>query len=243
MNTIQDKIAKKFFLASICILCTAFFLFAGDVAEFKDLGFSEDGTKYSFAQYGIEDKSFQAWAEIYVVDIPSNNFVKNGVFSTKASVQTASKTSMTVFQELYDKNKAFIERYAKKRASIDKTLYIRANESKDAGEIIRFKDYEKITSKDDVTYSLQRIIHKTGSGEKTESSFYINLEKIDANGVVIATQLIGTPQLKRKGVLDYTIERVFVDESGKNLIIIVEKKIYDPRGSSIRYMVEAAELK
>lgn len=237
MKTIQKTqviLIVSFFIAA--------FAFAGDVAEFKDLGFSEDGTKYTFAQYGIEDRSFQAWAEIYVVDIPTNTFVKDGVFLTQPSIQTASKTSITAFKELYDKNKTFIEKYAKKPASIDKTLFIRANEAKDSGSIISFKDYEKTTSKESLTYNLQRVIQKEGSGANTQSSFYINLEKVDANGNVFSTQIIGTPQFKRKGVLDYTIERVFVDESGKNLIIIVEKKVYDERGSSIRYMVEAAQL-
>lgn len=233
---------KKTHIIAICFALITFFAFAGDVAEFKDLGFSDDGTKYSFAQYGIQDSSFQAWAEIYVVDIPTNNFVKNGVFITNPSPQTASKTSITTFIELYDKNKSFIEKYAKKPASIDKTLYIRANETKDPGETIYFKDLERITAKEQVAYSLQRVIQKEGSGKNMESSFYILLEKKDANGNFISSQKIGTPQLKRKAVLDYTIERVFVDESGKNLVIIVEKKIYDEKGASIRYMVEVAQL-
>lgn len=227
----------------VCALLIGFFVFAGDVAEFKDLGFSQDGTKYTFAQYGVQDTTFYAWAEIFVVDIKANNFVKNGVFVTNPGSQTASKTSITVFKELYDKNKKFIEQYAKKPATLEKTLYIRGNETKNPGDIIQFKDYERITSRESMTYTLQRIMQKDGSGENTRSSFYINLEKKDESGRVVSTQIIGTPQLKRKGVLDYTIERVFVDDSGKNLIIIVEKKVYDPHGTSIRYMVEAAELK
>lgn len=233
---------NKIQLLAACLFFVSFFTFAGDVAEFKDLGFSEDGTKYSFAQYGIEDGSFQAWAEIYVVDIAHNNFLKNGVFVTNPSSKTASKTSITAFKELYDKNKSFIGNYAKKPVSIDRTLYIRANEKKDSGDIIRFKDYEKIISDDSISYNLQRFVQKEGNGENTKSSFYIKLEKKDSNDIVISSYIIGTPELKRKGVLDYTIERVFVDESGKNLIIVVEKKVYDERGISIRYMVEAAQL-
>jgi predicted secreted protein len=53
-------------------------IFAGDVASFVDLGFSEDGRIFMFAQYGVTEGSLKPWAEMRIVDIRSNNFVPGG---------------------------------------------------------------------------------------------------------------------------------------------------------------------
>jgi len=233
---------KKLLLLAMLVLSAVVYCFAGDVAEYKDLGFSSDGTKFVFAQYGVADKSFQAWAEIFTVDILTNTYVKSAVFSTNPSSATSGKSGTAVFEALYEKNKSVLSNYTANDVSIDKVMYIRGNESKKSDEIISFKDYEKVTSADDVSYSLQRIMFKEGSGMNTKSSFYIVLEKKDAQNKVLSRQVIGTPDYKRKGIIDYTIEKVWTDEKGKNIVILVEKKVADANGTSIRYMIEAAPL-
>lgn len=233
---------KKLILCMMLVYSAVLYSFAGDVAEYKDLGFSSDGTKFVFAQYGVIDKSFQAWAEIFTVDIITNTYVSSAVFTVNPSNATSGKSGAAVFNELFEKHKAVLSKYTAKNVSIDKVLFIRGNEAKNSGEAVSFKDYEKATSSDDVFYTLQRIIYKEGSGVNTRSSFYIVLEKKDAQGKVLSRQVIGTPEYKRKGVIDYTIEKVWTDEKGKNIVILVEKKIADANGTSIRYMIEAAPL-
>jgi predicted secreted protein len=64
------------------VLCTGVCgLWAGDTASFVDLGFSPDGKTYMFAQYGIESKTLKPWADLFVVDVPRNNFVNGGRLS------------------------------------------------------------------------------------------------------------------------------------------------------------------
>ena len=70
---------KKYIFGLMFVLVSCF-AFAGDVAAFEDIGFSADGKTYLFAEYGITDKDFQGYAEIYAVDIEKNDFLKNGVF-------------------------------------------------------------------------------------------------------------------------------------------------------------------
>ena len=156
-------------------------------------------------------------------------------------MQQAENPVQRCSEELYEKNKAVINNYTAKGVSIDKVLYI-AETNQKSDEIISFKDYEKVTSPDDISYSLQRIMFKEGSGVNTMSSFYIVLEKKDAQNKVLSRQVIGTPDYKRKGIIDYTIEKVWTDEKGKNIVILVEKKVADANGTSIRYMIEAAPL-
>ena len=67
------------------------------------------------------------------------------------------------------------------------------------------------------------------------------IEKQDADGNVITRQKVGSPDIKRKGITNYKIERIFCDNSGKNLIFVIEKTLEDDTGISIRYMVEAAK--
>ena len=83
---------KKTFSFIFKLLSASIFLvpsYAGDSAAFEDLGFSQDGRTYVFAQYGKTDKKFQAWAEIYTVDVEKNEFVKNEVYKLEPSKKTS----------------------------------------------------------------------------------------------------------------------------------------------------------
>ncbi|THB67046.1 MAG: DUF2259 domain-containing protein, partial [Spirochaetaceae bacterium] len=52
---------------------------AGDVATMVNLGFSRDSETFAFAQYGIREDSLFPYAEIFIVDVAQNRFVKDGV--------------------------------------------------------------------------------------------------------------------------------------------------------------------
>ncbi len=60
---------KRVLIAACALSLMASFSFAGDAAAFSDIGFSEDGRTYIFGEYGKTDLSFQAYAEIYAVDV------------------------------------------------------------------------------------------------------------------------------------------------------------------------------
>jgi predicted secreted protein len=56
-------------------LCLAYTLaFGGDAADLHFIGFSEDGKYLAFEQYGIQDGSGFAYAEIILVNVPENSF-------------------------------------------------------------------------------------------------------------------------------------------------------------------------
>ena len=71
MEGIMKKIISSILMATICAFC----IFAGDVAEYHDLGFSKDGEFFVFAEYGVNDKTFDPYAKIYTVDVKKNEFV------------------------------------------------------------------------------------------------------------------------------------------------------------------------
>lgn len=220
----------------------AFASFAGDSAVLVDNGFSADGNYYIFGQYGKIDKKFQGWAEIYTVDVLKNDYVDNEVYRVKPSAVTFDKTGKEVYESLAGKNYLSIKKYNCAQNSPEQILYIREEEKKAGTDEIEFKDFISSVSDDQAYYKVVLVPTVSGEGINVKSSFYINLEKLDSKGAVLASQKIGNPGITRKGVKNYKIERIVCDKTGKKLVFIVEKTMEDKTGINIRYMIETARL-
>lgn len=220
----------------------AFASFAGDSAVLVDNGFSADGNYYIFGQYGKIDKKFQGWAEIYTVDVLKNDYVDNEVYRVKPSAVTFDKTGKEVYESLAGKNYLSIKKYNCAQNSPEQILYIREEEKKAGTDEIEFKDFISSVSDDQAYYKVVLVPTVSGEGINVKSSFYINLEKLDSKGAVLASQKIGNPRITRKGVKNYKIERIVCDKTGKKLVFIVEKTMEDKTGINIRYMIETARL-
>ena len=233
---------KKILFCAFLILSVFHGLFAGDSAVFVDEGFSSDGKVYVFGQYGTTDKSFQGWAELYAVDIEKNDYIDGEFYRIKPSSVTKNKKGKDLYADLVGKSYFDYKKYNLKHASPDKVLYIRESEAKGATEEILFKDFVSSVSADQALYSVKLFPTVKGSGVKAKSSFYIELVKKDADGNVLASQKIGNPQIERKGVLSYKIERILCSNDGSSIIFNIEKTCEDKTGVNIRFMVEAAKL-
>lgn len=220
----------------------AFASFAGDSAVLVDNGFSADGNYYIFGQYGKIDKKFQGWAEIYTVDVLKNDYVDNEVYRVKPSAVTFDKTGKEVYESLAGKNYLSIKKYNCAQNAPEQVLYIREEEKKAGTDEIEFKDFISSVSDDQAYYKVVLVPTVSGEGINVKSSFYINLEKLDSKGAVLASQRIGNPGITRKGVKNYKIERIVCDKTGKKLVFIVEKTMEDKTGINIRYMIETARL-
>ena len=220
----------------------AFASFAGDSAVLVDNGFSADGNYYIFGQYGKIDKKFQGWAEIYTVDVLKNDYVDNEVYRVKPSAVTFDKTGKEVYESLAGKNYLSIKKYNCTQNAPEQILYIREEEKKAGTDEIEFKDFISSVSDDQAYYKVVLVPTVSGEGINVKSSFYINLEKLDSKGAVLASQRIGNPGITRKGVKNYKIERIVCDKTGKKLVFIVEKTMEDKTGINIRYMIETARL-
>lgn len=220
----------------------AFASFAGDSAVLVDNGFSADGNYYIFGQYGKIDKKFQGWAEIYTVDVLKNDYVDNEVYRVKPSAVTFDKTGKEVYESLAGKNYLSIKKYNCAQNSPEQILYIREEEKKAGTDEIEFKDFISSVSDDQAYYKVVLVPTVSGEGINVKSSFYIDIEKLDSKGAVLASQRIGNPGITRKGVKNYKIERIVCDKTGKKLVFIVEKTMEDKTGINIRYMIETARL-
>lgn len=226
------------------LFCTLFFssLTAGDVATFVDKGFTTDGKYYLFGQYGKTDKKFQGYAELYQVDIAANDYVDGGVFTIKPTAVTADKNGLEVYEALEGKNYYYLKNFECEKANIDHVLYILDDVNKAGTDEIVFKDFRGSEIESPDSYYINLVPSVSGYGKNVKSSFYITVVKKDADGNVISQMKVGSPDIVRKGVSNYKIERIFCDNEEKNLIFVIEKMIEDDTGISIRYMVEATKF-
>ena len=229
---------KKFILCTLITLAASICVFAGDAAVFTDIGFSTDGLTYIFGQYGKQDRTYEAWADIFTVDVAKNDYVKNEVFHTAPSKTTATISGKAAFDALSKKAEWKTAKYNCKPADAATLLYVRPDESKKPTEEIVFKDFEGSTEDKEIYYHIKLVPYYEGKGKTVRSSYYINLEKQDGNGSAITKMIVGNPDIKRKGISSYKINRIFSDKSGKSIVFIIEKTLEDDTGTSVRYMVE-----
>ena len=229
---------RKILTIAAAVILTAASAFAGDAASFVDIGFSEDGKTYIFGTYGKTDKNYEPWAEIYTVDVAANEFVKGEVFKSKKGDVGPNASGKDAFDKLKSSTEWKIGKYNAKPANAKTLLYLRDSEYKGDTEEIVFKDFENSTEDHSVFYNVRLVPEYEGYGKNVKSKFYINVVRKDENGDVLSTIKVGTPDFKRKGISSYKIDKIFTDASGKSLVFIVQKKLEDSTGTSIRYMVE-----
>jgi len=232
---------KRIIIISVLVyMCT--FLVAGDVAAFVDEGFSQDGKAYVFAQYGSLDKVWQGFAEIYTVDIVQNDYIDEGCFKIPASSKTAGETGISVYEDLFEKNSNYLNALLLRPANLEHILYIK-NDSKKPLDKIVFQDFEGSTEKNPTTYHITLVPWHSGKAASSVSSFFISVEKRDVNGNLLEKQVAGNPDIKRTGVIGYSIEKIMRSPDGKSLIFVIEKTLETTSGESIRYMVETLVVK
>jgi predicted secreted protein len=239
----MEKKGSTMFLRKILLIISLIFFIsaalpAGDVASFIDMGFSPDGRIYMFGQYGVLSPGLKPWAEIYIVDVLTNNFVPNGkIVYTHDSPILAGQDGSGVFYKLVANNSALTGRYNINFQNQGLPLYISRDENPPSnGERIEFRDFLSGSA-----YKAELVPYKEGNGQNIRSSFYINLECKAQNGH-IKNYTIGNPQIKRQKIETYNINRVLIDSRGESIIFIIEMKRVSGSGYDIRYMAEVQRL-
>ena len=231
----MHKKMKILTLAAAFIFCSIG-IWAGDTATFVDLGFSPDGNTYIFAQYGVRSTNLRPWADMFIVDVQSNNFVPQGRLNyIHNSAITAGQDGQGALHRLIADNASVIERHNVNFNIQGKPLFLALDHGNQA-DTIDFRDFENnITYRAALVYSIQ------GQGEALRSSFFINLESIDRNGYR-RTYTVGTPQLWRPMIESYRIRQVIVNPQNTSMILVIEMRQREGESVNIRFMVEAVRL-
>ncbi|MBO6177233.1 MAG: DUF2259 domain-containing protein [Treponema sp.] len=225
---------KGFFMIAAAALISLS-LYAGDAAVYEDLGFSQDGKTYLFGQYGKTDRDFQGWAEIYTVDVAENDYVKNEVYKTDPKELAKDASGKQAFNTLLERTEWKRSKYKAHPSKPEELLYLRETDSKKSTDEIVFRDFE---SEAERFYRIQLVPEYEGSGKNVRSKYYIDVKLTTKDGGILDRWKVGTPDLKRKGITSYLIDRIFTSKDKESLVIVVQKTLEDDKGTSIRYMVE-----
>ncbi len=227
---------KKGVLLFILCLSTGL-LYAGDIANYINLGFSQNSRIFMFGQYGIREKDTKAYADLYTVNVRKNVFVKDGV-RKKVFPDTIlpGQDGLGGLLMLLYHSSGLVTKYHINHLATGRIVYILVDGDEPKNRLV-FRDFDESTE-----YVLTLVQEKFGSGKTVSSSFHINLALTDKHHTT-RTYTVGNPDYKRKGVRSYRIKQVLFSPDERNLVIVVEKEIVSRSGKSIRYMVETLPLR
>jgi predicted secreted protein len=209
-------------------------LHAGDSASYVDLGFSPDGGFYMFAQYGVVSGTLKPWADLFIVDVKRNDFIRGGRISyTHDRPIDAGQDGTGALYRLIAQTANLAERHRINYPNQGQPLYIALEGAPSYnGETIAFRDFIS-----GILYNASLVETVTGSGETLRSSFFIRLECAENAGPE-KIFIIGAPDLRRPLIVSYRIKKVLIDPSGGSLIFGIEMKRETNDGYDNRYMVE-----
>jgi len=219
----------------LCTLAAIFFLgvstlSARDTATFVDLGFSPDSWTFMFAQYGVQAGTLQPWADLYIVDVPGNNFVDGGRVSyTHDRPVVFGQNGAGAFHSVLVRNASLVERHRINHSLQGRPLFIALDTA--ASNEIEFRDFET-----GALYRAALVQTTEGFGVSLRSSFHINVVR-EARDGTRTNYVVGNPHLSRPLITSYRIRqaRVF----GDAMIFVIETQRQEGGSISIRYMVEA----
>ncbi|MDR1315425.1 MAG: DUF2259 domain-containing protein [Spirochaetales bacterium] len=218
------------------LVVSVFPAFAGDVATFINLGFSDDSGYFMFGFHGIDGETNRPFAELYTVDVKANNFVPGGAAqeSFSESLQPGQDAG-GAFYTLLEKNIPLVNKFRIKHLRQGRLLYILLNGDA-MKDVLEFRDFNTKNQ-----YSVRLNQTTTGSGARVRSAFHINLTVKKENGEA-RSYTIGRPDYYREKAMGYRIRQIFLSPDEKNLVCVIERDQYSATGKSVRYMVETVKF-
>jgi len=224
---------KKRTLLAAALFLLLLPLWAQDTANFVDLGFSPDGKTYMFGQYGVQSDTLRPWADLYVVDVASNNFVPGGRINYvhSESVKAGHDGSGALYRVIA-RNTALADRYNIGYLLQGPLFYVSVDYGIPA-------DTETIEFPFDSSF---RATLTSNVRDPAGSSFSINLERKSADGSV-RRYTVGNAGIRRPGVLSYRISKIIASPRNDALIFVIEMRKRNSGGNTdISYMVETVKL-
>jgi predicted secreted protein len=229
--------AKRHALVTALFLSAALAAFAGDVAQFINLGFSADSKYFMFGQYGIAQKTSAPWSDTFIVDVKANAFAAKGVrqFSATRAVDPGATALGALFNALSD-GSGEIRQYKVDHLNTGRLLYILVDGATPP-DTIEFRDFQAGRG-----YKVILTQAASTRGTEVSSTYSITVAITEKDGTV-RTLAVGDPTFKRAGVKAYHVKQIVLAPDGASLVFVVQKQQQDTDGDNIRYMVETLKVK
>ncbi|MDA3778872.1 MAG: DUF2259 domain-containing protein [Bacteroidales bacterium] len=226
---------KIFYFVLIFIAISG--LFAGDKADFVNLGFSSVGKFFMFGNYGFNQNDSLSYSDFFIDDVSTNIFVPQGVFRGEyRNILSPGQSSIGALFTLLEDTISKRREYSIDHLNTGRPLYIRLNDNPESQEN-QEQEINALVFKDFLTgnhYNVQ--LNQTI--EDNSSRFYIDLEVQTPEGLS-KNHRIGHPNYSRQGIINYNINRIIINPDNSSLIIIIAKT--DTSGN-VRYMVETLKI-
>ncbi len=207
--------------------------FAGDVAQFVNLGFSGDGKYFMFGQFGVGQATSAAWADTYIVDVRANAYAAKGTqkFAGTQPVDPGSNGLGALLNALA------VGLPRTKQLKIDhlatgRLLYVLLDGAQ-APDTLEFRDFQ-------AARSYKVALAQAPSADGAGASFSIAVTVTDRDGKARAFTA-GDASYTRPGVKAYHIKQIVLAPDGNSLVFVIQREEKDTQGSNIRYMVETAK--
>ncbi|NIZ40535.1 DUF2259 domain-containing protein [Entomospira entomophila] len=216
-------------------------LWAGDVATFVNMGFSNDGTIFFFSQYGYDDHRKEVYAQAIFVDVIHNDYTTDGLqYHSIPSIPQSGDTLDGAFLELVERLASMRKHYNVNFANKGRIIYASSVMRETAriffsktSENLKFRDFQ-----DNRTFDVT--LHQQITNPKA-STFTIDFSITKADGTQKNYQ-VGSPSITR-AVSHYEIDRIIVSPNGESLIFIIAMRMPTAIGTpNVRYMVEAIKI-
>jgi predicted secreted protein len=227
--------AKKVLL-SACILLAALAAWAGDVAQFDNLGFSADGRYFMFGQHGVLEKTSFPYAELYIVDVPANAYAPQGVkkVSYTKGVEPGA-TGLGALLNALDDASAQKRQYRIDHLVTGRLLYVLVDGVNPA-ETLEFRDFQANTK-----YAVTLVQTSSTKDGQPAAAFSLKVTVTGKDGKA-RDYTVGNAGLARAGVRAYRVKQVVLGPDGAALVFVIQKEEADGTSVNIRYMVETVRL-
>ncbi len=237
----MKKNVKATLIVPILLVCMTAGLWAGDVAVFKNLGFSPDSRYFQFAQYGIDANTQNPWVETFTVDVIKNDFTTGG------KARSTFPVGVTLGDDGLKALLAHLEKYGPQRTKwkLDylqqgRPIYFRVTGEANTADYDNLQVLDYKTGRN-YTVNLKKTI--TPRGSTVSSSFFLTLEVKDKAGKVLGNYKVGNPAVVRAGVQNYTIVQMILTPNERSVIFVIEREENDSQGGvNLRTMVETVTL-
>jgi predicted secreted protein len=223
---------RTIYLILLILFVSTACLFAGDIANFQNLGFSPDSRYFMFGQYGIIEKTSSPYADIFFVNVKSNTFLPQGVkhVQFREQVKPGNDGRGALFS-LLEESYNLTKKYNISHIATGRFLYI-LMDGEEPKEELNFRDFQS-GQKYNITLSQK----SRGEGKNIEAAFHIVLKIEDKSGK-IRNLAVGLPNYWRSGVSGYRIKRIILAPDEKSLVFMIQMEEVDSAGPNIRFMVE-----
>ena len=218
------------------LLVISSYLCAGDVANFVNLGFSQDAETFMFGQYGIDSEESKPFAELYAVDVAENVFETDGVKRQTYDVELSpGMDGSGALYTLLGDSASLVDRYEINHLTPGRIVYLLVN-GEEPESSIDFRDFNTGNR-----FQVELVQSKRGSGDNVRAAFHIQLSVTFADGTVEA-RTIGLPNYYRDGVSQYRISHIYLGPNEQSLVFVVQKERLRESGKTVRYMVETTAI-